>query len=226
MLRLILAPLALAATISLAQTPAAPPAAPPRPATPPPGPLSSGIDTQYFDPAVRAQDDFYQHVNGKWLATTEIPPDKGGYGPAYVLVDKAQEQLRAIIEAAANDANAPAGSDERKIGDLYASYMDEARLTTLGLTPLEPLLARVRAVSSKRELAALMVDLERIGVNVPFELSIDQDSRNSTEYAAGFYQSGLGMPDRDYYLLTKDAKLSAIRGAYVQHIGRMLSLRS
>ncbi len=184
----------------------------------------SGIETQYFDPATRPQDDFYQYVNGKWLAVTTIPPDKSGYGPAYALIDQAQEELRGIIEAAAADASAPAGSDERKIGDLYASYMDEARLAELGIQPLAPLLARIDAVVSKREIARLMVELERIGVDVPFELSIDQDSRHSTEYAAGLYQSGLGLPDRDYYLLAKDAKLAAVRTGYERTIERMLAL--
>jgi len=218
MLRFQVCCLALAAGVALAQAPTAP--AP----VPMPGPLASGIDTQYFDPKTRAQDDFYRHVNGKWVDSTDIPADKASYGPAYVLIDRAQEQLRAIIETAANDTGAPPGSDERKIGDLYASYMDEGRLASLGLSPLEPLLARIDAIADKRELPALMVDLERIGVTVPFELSIDQDSRNSTEYAAGFNQSGLGMPDRDYYLLTKDKKLSSIRAAYEQHIERMLAL--
>ena len=225
MLRTLACCIALAAASALAQAPA--PAAPPGPTpapTPTPGPLTSGIETRYFDTRVRPQDDFYHHVNGRWLAETEIPADKAAYGPAQVLVDQAQEQLRAIIEAAANDTSAPVGSDERKLGDLYASYMDESRLARLGLSPLEPLLTRIEAIAEKRELPGLMVDLERIGVTVPFELSIDQDSRRSTEYAAGLYQSGLGMPDRDYYLLTKDAKLSAIRAAYEQHIERMLTL--
>ncbi|MEO5699085.1 MAG: M13 family metallopeptidase [Casimicrobiaceae bacterium] len=189
-------------------------------AAPPSAPVS-GIETQYFDPATRPQNDFYQHVNGKWLATTEIPPDKGGYGPAYALIDQAQEHLRAIIEAAANDTGAGDPST-RKIGDLYASYMDEARLADLGLRPLQPLLDRIDAVANKRELARLMVALERIGVTVPFELSIDQDSRRSTEYAAGLYQSGLGMPDREYYLSTQDRKLASIRAGYQVYIERLL----
>ncbi|MDQ6620420.1 MAG: M13 family metallopeptidase [Pseudomonadota bacterium] len=187
-------------------------------------PTQSGIETQYFDPSRRAQDDFYEHVNGKWLTVTEIPADKAVYGPADVLVDQTQEQLRALIESTTRDTGQTAAADEQKIADLYASFMDEERLAALALAPLQPLLGRIDGIGSKRELAALMVDLERIGVTVPFELSIDQDSRDSTQYAAGFNQSGLGMPDRDYYLLARDKKLSGTRAAYEQHIRRTLML--
>src|SRR5215472_17480082 len=93
-------------------------------------PLASGIETEYFDSAVRSQDDLYQHVNGKWLATTEIPPDKPGYGPAYQLFDQIQERLRGIVETA---ERAPPGSEARKIGDLYASFMSTTRINDLGL---------------------------------------------------------------------------------------------
>src|SRR5215471_17720420 len=93
-------------------------------------PQTSGIDTQYFDSAVRPQDDLYQHVNGKWLATTQIPSDKASYGPANQLFDEIQDRLRGIVEKA---GQAPSGSEGRKIGDLYASFMDTSRINTLGL---------------------------------------------------------------------------------------------
>jgi len=186
--------------------------------------LESGIETQYFDPSVRAQDDFYLHVNGKWIQQTEIPADKSGYGPAYQLNDEAQLQLRAIIEAAAKATDRAPGSEAQKIGDLYASFMDEARLEQLGAKPLQPEFARIDAMKSKADIPRLMAHLSEIGVSGPLETYIDQDSRESTRYVAEVGQGGLGLPDRDYYLSETDAKLKAIRAEYLQHIEKMLAL--
>jgi predicted metalloendopeptidase len=187
-------------------------------------PLVSAIETQYFDNSVRAQDDFYQHVNGKWLATTEIPADKAGYGPAYQLFDEAQERLRAIIEDAAQSADASAGSEAQKIGDLYASFMDEPRLDALDLEPLQPELARIDALKSKAGLASLIAHLQQIGVGTPFAADVDQDNRNSIAYALYLSQSGLSLPDRDYYLKEDDPKLMAIRAQYARHVEATLAL--
>src|SRR4051812_8725816 len=93
----------------------------------------SGIDRSTFDPAVRPQDDLFRHVNGAWLAKAEIPADRAVYGSFVQLVEKAEADLRAIIEKAAADSGNPPGSDAQKIGDLYVSYMDEARADRLGL---------------------------------------------------------------------------------------------
>jgi predicted metalloendopeptidase len=187
-------------------------------------PLVSAIETQYFDNSVRAQDDFYQHVNGKWLATTEIPADKAGYGPAYQLFDEAQERLRAIIEDAAQSADASPGSEAQKIGDLYASFMDEPRLDALDLEPLQPELARIDALKSKAGLASLIAHLQQIGVGTPFAADVDQDNRNSIAYALYLSQSGLSLPDRDYYLKEDDPKLMAIRAQYARHVEATLAL--
>lgn len=186
--------------------------------------LSSGIETQYFDDSVRAQDDFYQHVNGKWLATTKIPPDKAGYGPAYQLFDETQERLRKIIEEAAQSTAAPPESEARKIGDLYASFMDEPRIEALDLKPLGSELARIDGLKSKSGLAALIAHLQQIGVETPFSADIDQDNRNSTAYALYLSQSGLGLPDRDYYLKEDDPKLVNVRTQYVKHVEATLAL--
>ena len=187
-------------------------------------PLASGIEAQYFDNSVRAQDDFYQHVNGKWLATTEIPADKAGYGPAHQLFDQTQERLRAIIEDAAQSADASPGSEAQKIGDLYASFMDEPRLDALDLEPLQPELARIDALKSKAGLASLIAHLQQIGVGTPFAADVDQDNRNSIAYALYLSQSGLALPDRDYYLKEDDPKLMAIRAQYARHVEATLAL--
>jgi len=181
-------------------------------------PQTSGIDTQYFDSSVRPQDDLYQHVNGKWLATTQIPPDKASYGPANQLFDEIQDRLRGIVEKA---GQAAPGSEGRKIGDLYASFMDTSRINTLGLKPLAAELARIDRLQSRAGLTQLIAHLAEIGVDTPFDPEIDQDHRDSTVYALYLGQSGLGLPDRDYYL-EDDPRFKEIRAKYVQHIRRML----
>ncbi|GAA0404296.1 M13 family metallopeptidase [Massilia aurea] len=192
-------------------------------ATAPAG-ASSGIATQYIEPSVRAQDDFFEHLNGKWLKSVEIPADKSTWGAFHQLRDDTLPQLRAIIERTAADKNAAAGSEARKIGDFYASYMDEARLEQLGATPLKGEMSKIAALKSKAELPALFANLNRAGVTVPFTFFIHQDAKDSTKYVADLYQSGLGMPDRDYYLKQDDAKLADVRAKYQVHIEKMLAL--
>ena len=184
--------------------------------------LQSGIETQYFDPKVRAADDFYTYVNGKWLATTTIPADKASWGPVGVLRQESQERQRALIEAAA--ASSTGGAEARKVGDLYRSFMDEARLETLGLSPLAAEFAAIDNVRDKAELPALIARLQQIGVATPFDIDIDQDKRKSTAYVVYLSQSGLGLPDRDYYVDDADARLVDIRKKYGEHMARMLSL--
>ncbi len=186
--------------------------------------LSSGIALEYVEPAVRPQDDFFQHLNGKWLKTVEIPADKSTWGAFHQLRDDTLPQLRAIIERAAADKNAAAGSETRKIGDFYASYMDEGRLEQLGIAPLNNELGKIAALKDKSELPAAFARLGRLGVTVPFVFYIHQDAKDSTKYVADLYQSGLGMPDRDYYLKGDDAKLADIRAKYQQHVEKLLSM--
>jgi len=182
----------------------------------------SGIALQYVEPGVRPQDDFFAHLNGKWLKTVEIPSDKSTWGAFHKLRDDTLPQLRAIIEGAAADKNASA--ETRKIGDFYASYMDEARLEQLGVTPLKAELGKIAAIKDKKALPAVFAHLNRIGVETPFTFFIHQDAKDSTKYVADLYQSGLGMPDRDYYLKLDDAKLADTRAKYQQHVEKMLTL--
>ena len=185
---------------------------------------ASGIATQYIEPGVRPQDDFFEHLNGKWLKSVEIPADKSTWGAFHQLRDDTLPQLRAIIEKAAMERSAANGTEARKIGDFYASYMDEARLEQLGVKPLAGELGKIAAVKTKGELPAMFAHLGRIGVNVPFVFFIHQDAKDSTKYVADLYQAGLGMPDRDYYLKLDDAKLADTRAKYQQHVEKMLAL--
>jgi predicted metalloendopeptidase len=214
--------LVLAVTACSTGNRAAAPTAAPQPAL-----RRSGVDTQYVDAAVRPQDDTYRYLNGKWLETFEIPPDKAAYGAFTQIDDETQEQLRGIVEglatAAAAGAAAPGGADAQKIADLYASFMDETRLEALGITPLRADFAAIEALTSKRTIAELIARFNRADVGAPYDVGVDPDQKDSTHYAAIIGQSGLGLPDRDYYL-KDDEKLRTARVKYAEHIERMLTL--
>ena len=184
----------------------------------------SGIDVQYIDTSVRPQDDFFTYLNGKWLKSTEIPADKASWGTFMQLRDDAQAHLREIIEATQKDANKKAGSDEQKIGDLYTSFMDEARLETLGVKPLASELQRIRTLKDKKGVPSLVAHLSKIGVATPYGIRVGQDARASTRYATYIGQGGLGMPDRDYYLKLDDKRMLDTRAKYEAHVAQILSL--
>ncbi|MDR3419541.1 MAG: M13 family metallopeptidase [Nevskia sp.] len=198
------------------------PKAAPAPAAPPPPAPVSGIDTQYFDDGVRAQDDFYKHVNGKWLATIDIPVDRGGYGSFDILNDTSLEQLRGVIEGLQKSAD-PADPDQQKVADLYTSFMDEAALEGAGLKSLEAEFTRIDAINDRKELPALIAHLAQIGVDTPFSPSVHLDAKDPSRYVVDLGQGGLGMPDRDYYL-QDDARLKEMKQKYGQHIATMLGL--
>lgn len=183
---------------------------------------ASGVDLQYLDENVRAQDDFYRHVNGRWLATTEIPADKPAYSSFDVVFDVAQVELHGIIEELQKSAD-PADADQRKIADLYASFMDEAALERLGLQPLQAEFAEIEALRSTAQIPAMIAHLNRIGVTAPFTPQVHQDAKDSTKYVFDLGQDGLGMPDRDYYL-EDQAELKKTRGLYAGHVKKMLTL--
>jgi len=185
--------------------------------------LSSGIRAENMDSSVRAQDDLYRAVNGKWLASFEIPADKSNYGSFTKLDDDAEAQLKLIIEEMSAKKDLAAGSEEQKIRDFYNAFMDEAKLEELGVKPLEPTFAKIDALTSKAALSELMAGLAREGFETPIAPYVHQDNKNATQYIGDLYQNGLGLPDRDYYLLN-DAKFKGIREGYVAHVEKMLTL--
>jgi len=174
--------------------------------------LISGIDTTAFDKAVRPQDDFFRYVNGAWLDRTPIPADKPSYGSFEVLFDKAEADLRTIVEDAAKSGGAP-GSDARKIGDFYASFMDEARIESLGARPLAAELAAVDAIATKTDLARAFARLYRLGCDVPLAPFSEGDFKDPKNTVLFVFQNGLGLPERDYYL-KDDPKLAEYRAKY------------
>ncbi len=188
-----------------------------------PAPLISGIDAQNADTSIRAQDDFYDHVNGKWIKNTEIPADKSRWGAFNELAENSLNQLHTIVDTISAKKDIPTGSVEQKIADLYASYTDEAALEKLGVTPLNAEFATIDALKDKKQIAAYTAHLAKIQVSSPFELGIGQDAKDSTKIVAGFDQSGLGLPDRDYYL-KDDEKLKDARVKYQAYVEKLLTL--
>ncbi len=192
-------------------------------ATAPVTALVSGVEKENFDPAVKHTENFFYSVNGTWLKNTEIPADKSNYGAFTKLYDDSQVAMRAIIEAAAKKEGKVAGSDEQKLGDFYNSYMNEAAIEALGVKPISADLTAIAAIKDATELAAAFGQFQGLGVSIPFGWYVNNDAKNSTQYAVYLGQSGLGMPDRDYYL-KDDEKSKSIRAAYVAYIKDMLTL--
>jgi putative endopeptidase len=185
--------------------------------------LVSGIDASGFDTSIRAQDDFFRYVNGGWIAHTEIPADKSNYGSFTMLADNAERDLRAIIEEAAADKAHRQGSESQKIGDMYASFMDDARIEKLGAKPLQPEFRRVDAIRDRAGFVRYLGHAQRVNFNVPLGYFVNQDAKNTTHYIMYWNQGGLGLPDRDYYLKT-DEKFAGYRAAYLAYVERVLTL--
>jgi putative endopeptidase len=182
--------------------------------------IRSGIDLSHVDPNARPQDDLFGHVNGRWLAEYEIPADRATDGAFRSLFDRAEEQVRDLISEAAS-SGAPKGTDEQRIGDLYASFMDEQTVERRGLQPLLDELAAIDAADDATALAALLGGLQRTGVGGGAGGYVDTDSKNSSRYLLHLNQSGLGLPDESYY---RDEQHAAILAAYPRHIAAMFAL--
>jgi len=184
--------------------------------------LVSGLELQYFDPATRPQDDLYQHVNGKWLSSFEIPADKSDYDQFTRIEDAVQQQLHSLVDGLLQSVDA-ADPDQRKIADLYASFMDEAALEPLGAKPLEAEFVRLAALKDRREIPALIAHLNEIGVTAPYTPQVHQDAHDVNAYVFDLVQDGLGLPDRDYYLVDS-AEIKKTRTSYLEHVQKMLAL--
>jgi putative endopeptidase len=180
----------------------------------------SGIEIDELADDVRPQDDLFRHVNSRWLATTEIPADRAAHGAFHMLHDQAELDVRAILEeAAASDA--PPGSEERKVGDLWAAFMDVDAVEQRDAEPLADDLASIRSVTSVPELLALLGRLQRHGTPGLVEWYVDNDGEDATRYIVNLVQSGLGLPDEAYY---REDAYTEVRAAYVEHVGTMLRL--
>jgi putative endopeptidase len=180
-------------------------------------PTRSGLDLQWVDPAIRPQDDLFGHVNGQWLAAHEIPDDRPQDGAFRELRDRAEADVRTIVEGA---GGAP-GTDARKIADLYASFLDVERIEALGTAPLQPLLDEIAAATDPAALAGVLGRRQREGLVALFGAFVSTDSKDSSRYLVHLSQSGLGLPDESYY---REDTYAEIRTAYVAHLGRLAEL--
>jgi len=179
----------------------------------------SGIDSTTFDKKARIQDDFYLAVNGTWLKETDIPSDKSNYGSFTVLADLSEQRIRDIIESAAAKTS-ETGSDAQKVGDLYKSFMDEDRVNSLGAKPIAAELAKIADIESHADLVKYFGYCQVRGIGSPIGLYISQDSKNSTEYIVIAVQSGISLPDRDYYL-EDNPKYKEAQNALKTYIGAL-----
>jgi putative endopeptidase len=181
---------------------------------------TSGIATDELADDVRPQDDLFRHVNSRWLGSTEIPPDRAAHGAFHMLRDQSELDVRALAEeAAAGDA--PAGSDERKVGDLWAAFMDVDEVERRDAEPLADDLAAIAAAGSVDELVELLGRLQRHGSGGVVEWFVDNDGDDATRYVVNLVQAGLGLPDEAYY---REDAYAEVRDAYVAHVATMLRL--
>jgi predicted metalloendopeptidase len=185
--------------------------------------VQSGIETVNINPAVRAQDDFYRHVNGKWLDRTEIPADKASYGSFVELADKAELDVRAILEAAGSAANRPTGSVTQQVGDLYANFLNEARAEQLGATPVKAEVQKIDAINDAEGVAAEAGALAAINAGGPVHAWIEADAKDPGMAVLSIGQGGTALPDRDYYLVD-EPRFVDIRSKYQQFLERVFTL--
>lgn len=200
-------------------------------------PRRAGFDRTTFDPGIRAQDDFYGHVNGRWIASTTIPDDRPQVGAFVEATERAEAQLRVLAETLLTDAPTPAAAvleDEptevarlrsyrQQVRDFYRSYMDEKTVNGQGLKPMRALLREIDGIESQAELQRFIGSAQPLYVSTPFALFVGQDARDASRHTLQVSQSGLGLPDRDYYL-KPDADMVAIRSAYLTYVRTLLDL--
>ena len=185
-------------------------------------PLLSGVILKNMDTLVNPGDNFDAYVNGSWVKNHQIPADKASYGIFEILDDQSQVDVKKIIEAAAK-GNFENGSDEQKIGDFYHSFMDSKTRDAKGLSPLTAENNTIDAIATYTDLATYFGVSNKNGENIPFSIYVTEDAKDPTKYISGMWQGGLGLPDREYYLL-QDEKSKEIRAKYVTHITNMLLL--
>ena len=186
---------------------------------------SAGLYPENMNAEIRPQDDFYEFVNGRWLASAEIPADRANWGAGGELVEQAERHVLAIIEGAVAARAGQADPDLAKVADFYSGFMNEAAIEAAGLAPIAALLEEIDALEDHDALAVAFGALRARGVSITVPLSfwIDLDMSDTDRYAVYVTQSGLGMPDRDYYLLDSESMV-ATRAAYLAYIQRMLEL--
>ena len=189
----------------------------------PSGPAAHGVELTILDRTCKPCEDFYHYASGEWLGKNPVPAAYPSWGRFNELAERNRELLHQILEAAAANTKATPGSNEQKIGDFYASCMDEKQINAEGAKPLDAELARIGAIQSVAELEAEIARLQGMGVRALFNFGSTQDEKNSSQVIGSADQGGLGLPDRDYYTKTED-KSKQIRRQYEEHVAKMLAL--
>ncbi len=187
-----------------------------------PSQLASGIDQTIISDDLSPGDDFYRYSNAGWLESTEIPADRADYGIFAILDDRTQEQVRAIIDAVAEQTDAPAGSAAQKVGDFYRSYVDLEARNEQGIRPLAELLEAIRQITDRDDVAHVMGRLHRLGVPSPLAAYVSVDARNSDAYTVYVTQYGLTLPDRDYYLVD-EPRYAKLQQELVDYVADLLA---
>jgi len=184
--------------------------------------LRSGISLKGMNPEIRPGDDFFAYVNGKWIDAAVIPADKARYGTFDILRDESQENVKAIIEQSATGDFAK-GTDEQKVGDLYRSFLDMDTRDARGIEPLQPELDRIAAITNYDELAVYFASAMKRNMDAPFSIGQVADFKNPKQYMIYAAQSGLGLPDREYYFKEDETSVE-LREKYLEHIEKMFTL--
>jgi predicted metalloendopeptidase len=185
--------------------------------------LKSGIETGNIDSSVRPQDDFYGHIDGRWLARTEIPADRSVYGAFTELADKAEADVRAIIESAARFDSAQRGSVTQQVGDLFKSFMDEARAEQLGAAPVQAQLQKIDSLTTLDAIAAEAGAQSLISAGGPVHAAVTTDAKDPSTTMLHLVQGGTALPDRDYYL-QDTANFVEVRNKYQQFLQTVFTL--
>ena len=175
-----------------------------------------GVDMAALDTTVKPGEDFYRFANGNWLKKHDIPATESMWGVDNILTEQSNADVRAILETSAK-ADAAAGSAQQLIGALYASVMDSAQADKLGYAPLKPLLAEIAALKSTADLPAYLGKANLTNTEDLIAPYVAQDARNSAQYILTFYQTGLGLPDRDYYF-KPDSNFKEARAKYIDYL--------
>ena len=183
----------------------------------------NGFETSRMDTTCKPCEDFYKYTNGNWLKTAIIPADKSRFGSFDILAEGNRTILKGILESAAANKSAKPGSNEYKIGAMFATCMDEAGLEKAGAKPIQPTLKRVEKISDLKSLQAEITYLHSVGVPALFGFGAGPDLKNSTMTIASLGQGGLSLPNKDYYTKTDD-KSKETRAAFVKHMGNMFKL--
>lgn len=186
-------------------------------------PQEKPIDPANLDPSVKPWEDFYRYANGGWLDANPIPPEYSAWGAFHELHERNNAALRKELEAAAAKTDAKPGSPEQLVGDFYASGMDEAAIEKAGIEPLAEEFARIAAIDGPESLTRTIAHLTELGVDAGFWFGSGQDAKDSESVIAQLYQSGLGLPEREYYR-EKGEDAEKLREAYVAHVARTFEL--